>query len=1201
MSAPEPTERRRSSSNMKLPLHHVGDLNGNAFPVSSSSSSSSSCLGESSPESLRSLSSLSGRCADSPLDCELLEVTLITSISKTQRTTDVVLSQWQPEEAGPQRDDDDDDDDDNSVGGIPTESIDTSVSVYLDASSGIYIHDTWRDHLTSSLNSNSGCHGNSEDVDSGSSVTRRCSSSNPDSDATETPADDDDDNEEVLFLSVSSDMCVTLTQVNTGVLPAGAESVVDDKNSVTDSVGPQIPLDVPRDLRGSSQMFSSTCSTKAPGGDASAVPPPPTPLPSAPPDEAEIHKLQTKPVPTPKQAAVPPSSLEAKRFNKLDLRPAQTKTGLRSNTSPAKTPFQIKPAPVGRRNSISRMVQGDGNKKPGPLKVAVLKPIRTKSPNPKTSHKMAATSNLANQQNRKLTISRISSDGSQGSEVEGEGPPNAPKMAVEEVPKDPDIKSPGGASVLKGSPAGSVMVRTFLSETSVRRTKCFEAFSPLKEQKHPHKELKHQRSIYSDFYLFIFYLIGSDEIRISWFGVTTDFLRSSCVPGISRPRPSPDQPSAPSPTGSAFKPAANQQPAPGSAGRSAASSRLPVKVLTSSGSGSGPPESNAASKAAPEPPNGPKPDERPSRTTLPPAKHPGSGSTAPPSSTSPPTEPSPSAPKPPTARTRTLSLQARTPAAGLKTPTASVRSPCSPLKATPPGFPKTTAPLQRFGRPNGSVDKNRTREVPARPSSISSPVAAGHQQNQHLHPAESVPDVLNANIPVKPAVSEPGPDAASTTSSGPTSSGFKTRTGSRSSPKAGPRLQNASRPGVGAAEGTAGSKQNQNKEQLEKKNQAIVQLRKILVQGNRKVEALAVIIQQLFTEREETLKKKKELSLELGTLRDELVASSQKCERLQREKEETCSSLEESLKRLEVQHQEELVQLEDRLKSFYQTEWDKVHQVYQEEADRCRTLMEQQVEDLRVRQEAEKKNQEEIHSQKMESLKRDYETSLQELKRIRQTDLEDLQKTMKETEASLSEKISELSAEREDLSEKLRAEEERRQRILSDRNLKDSHTVYLQQELESLKVVLEMKNNQLHQKEKKLMEMDRLVGIRTSDPSDQIPDGLFTRVFVFQVETNVRLEECLKKVQQENEDYRARMDKHAALSKQLSTEQALLQQTLQKESKVNKRLSMENEELLWKLHNGDLMASPRRLSPTSPFGSPRNSASFPTAAPLSPR
>lgn len=42
---------------------------------------------------------------------------------------------------------------------------------------------------------------------------------------------------------------------------------------------------------------------------------------------------------------------------------------------------------------------------------------------------------------------------------------------------------------------------------------------------------------------------------------------------------------------------------------------------------------------------------------------------------------------------------------------------------------------------------------------------------------------------------------------------------------------------------------------------------------------------------------------------------------------------------------------------------------------------------------------------------------------------------------------------------------------------------------------------------------------------------MMTCVMVLQVESNVKLEECLKKVQQENEDYKARMDKHAALSK----------------------------------------------------------------------
>lgn len=72
--------------------------------------------------------------------------------------------------------------------------------------------------------------------------------------------------------------------------------------------------------------------------------------------------------------------------------------------------------------------------------------------------------------------------------------------------------------------------------------------------------------------------------------------------------------------------------------------------------------------------------------------------------------------------------------------------------------------------------------------------------------------------------------------------------------------------------------------------------------------------------------------------------------------------------------------------------------------------------------------------------------------------------------------------------------------------------------------------------------------------------------------------------------------------RQLSTEQAVLQESLEKESKVNKRLSMENEELLWKLHNGDL-CSPRKLSPSSPsvpLQSPRNSGSFSSPA-VSPR
>lgn len=113
--------------------------------------------------------------------------------------------------------------------------------------------------------------------------------------------------------------------------------------------------------------------------------------------------------------------------------------------------------------------------------------------------------------------------------------------------------------------------------------------------------------------------------------------------------------------------------------------------------------------------------------------------------------------------------------------------------------------------------------------------------------------MVNANAPATPALPVPVTDTTNTGSgtTGASVVGFKARTGSRSSPKTGSRLQNASKPGAAAAvvaDGTIATKQNQSKEQAEKKNQAINQLRRLLVQGNKKVEALATVIQHLFTE-----------------------------------------------------------------------------------------------------------------------------------------------------------------------------------------------------------------------------------------------------------------------------------------------------------------------------------------------------------------
>ncbi|XP_047440794.1 microtubule-associated tumor suppressor 1 homolog A isoform X2 [Mugil cephalus] len=361
----------------------------------------------------------------------------------------------------------------------------------------------------------------------------------------------------------------------------------------------------------------------------------------------------------------------------------------------------------------------------------------------------------------------------------------------------------------------------------------------------------------------------------------------------------------------------------------------------------------------------------------------------------------------------------------------------------------------------------------------------------------------------------------------------------------------------------------------------IQQLKGLLTGSNRGFEAVAIVLQKTLTERDEATKQCRELSQELVNLRGELVCSVHSSERLEKEKEELRVSLEDALQRLQDQHQNDLSELEQRLQAFYQAEWDKVHLTYQEEADKCKTLMQQQMVELKASHEAMKLELENSHEEQLQCVKQQYEMSLEELRNVHNEELQCLGKTLKDAEDALSRQIQELTAENKALIEKLTAEENRR-KALAEKSQKDSHTQYLEHELESLKVVLDIKTKQLHQQEKKLMEIDKLT------------------------EKNLKLDESLQKVTQENEDLKARMERHAALSRQLSTEQAVLQESLHKESKVNKRLSMENEELLWKLHNGDL-SSPRKASPssTSPshsfsLQSPRSSGVF-SSPPVSPR
>lgn len=192
-----------------MTLHGEEDHNGNAFPISSSSSASSSCsssrMGESSPESLRSLSSLSGERTRSPLDYDMLEVTVVARVTTPQEKTSTLgdISTGR-----------------TRTSAETTESNDNSLSVYLDAYSE-YHRELWNDNDSRTLallldTSSSGDSGAPRGANN-----RQPDSSCPDSDATEIPVDDDED-EEVSFLSVSSDLGLC----KSGVIRADGSSSV---------------------------------------------------------------------------------------------------------------------------------------------------------------------------------------------------------------------------------------------------------------------------------------------------------------------------------------------------------------------------------------------------------------------------------------------------------------------------------------------------------------------------------------------------------------------------------------------------------------------------------------------------------------------------------------------------------------------------------------------------------------------------------------------------------------------------------------------------------------------------------------------------------------------------------------------------------------------------------------------------------------
>ncbi|XP_055082041.1 microtubule-associated tumor suppressor candidate 2 isoform X2 [Periophthalmus magnuspinnatus] len=337
------------------------------------------------------------------------------------------------------------------------------------------------------------------------------------------------------------------------------------------------------------------------------------------------------------------------------------------------------------------------------------------------------------------------------------------------------------------------------------------------------------------------------------------------------------------------------------------------------------------------------------------------------------------------------------------------------------------------------------------------------------------------------------------------------------------------------------------------------------------LDVFTITTQHFCHKSESAIVKERELALELDRLRDEVAFSVAHWEQLQQEKEDVEQSFEAELEGLRAQQQRELGALEDRLNLSHSQETQRLQEEQRQELQELQHRQQQQIEEMSESHEASLMEMESAHSDTLATLHEEHTRTVKNLKMAHEQQRKSLEEDFEKIRLSLQDQVDTLTFQNRSLRDRAKRFEEALRRS-TDEQIVDALAPYkhIEEDLKSLKEVLEMKNQQIHQQELKITELEKLA------------------------EKNVYLEERLQVLQQQNEDLKERIDKNLAVSRQLSEENANLQVHVEQESKEKKRLSRTNEELLWRLQTGELSPS------MSPSSSPLHRASPAPGSPARP-
>ncbi|XP_019467620.1 microtubule-associated tumor suppressor candidate 2 [Meleagris gallopavo] len=310
-------------------------------------------------------------------------------------------------------------------------------------------------------------------------------------------------------------------------------------------------------------------------------------------------------------------------------------------------------------------------------------------------------------------------------------------------------------------------------------------------------------------------------------------------------------------------------------------------------------------------------------------------------------------------------------------------------------------------------------------------------------------------------------------------------------------------------------------------------------------------------QKENALVKIDELGVELTKIRDEVAINTARCQKLQNEKEDLERRLEEEARKLRWQQKEELQDLEQRLREDYSTKMESLQEQHKLQLDLIKSQHLHQVSDIIDVHQASVLKLENNHAVALAVLQDEHNREIRELVAAHELEKTQLKENFEKLRLSLQDQIDTLTFQNQSLKAKAdRFEEALKKNTEEQLKIAQAPYLHLEEDLKSLKHVLELKNHQIHEQEKKIMELEK------------------------QAEKNLILEEKITVLQQQNEELRARIEQNTVITRQLSEENANLQEYVEKEVEEKKRLSRTNEELLWKLQTGDTV-SPVKSPPAS--------------------